>query len=133
MSIIIIIIIIIICISVCMYVWVCLCGIYVSVCVYVCMCACGLCVSVCVCLCKWYLCVSVFVCIGEEEELAKLVQHLDKTSRAYGMEINAEKTKLMTNNTSGIYKVIEVNRQKLDKITSFKYRGSIITDEGSKT
>ena len=39
---------------------------------------------------------------GEEEELANLVEHLDKASTAYGMEISAEKTKLMTNNTSGI-------------------------------
>ena len=39
---------------------------------------------------------------GEEEELANLAEHLDKTSTAYGMEISAEKTKLMTNNTSGI-------------------------------
>ena len=39
---------------------------------------------------------------GEEEELAKLVERLDKASTAYGMEISAEKTKLMTNNTSRI-------------------------------
>ena len=39
---------------------------------------------------------------GEEEELAKLVERLDKDSTAYGMDISAEKTKLMTNNTSGI-------------------------------
>ena len=32
---------------------------------------------------------------------------------AYGMEINAEKTKLMTNNTSGINTEIKVNRRKL--------------------
>ena len=38
---------------------------------------------------------------GEEEELAELVEHLDKASTAHGMEISAEKTKLMTNNTSG--------------------------------
>ena len=38
---------------------------------------------------------------GEEEELANLVERLDKASTAYGMEISAEKTKLMTN-TSGI-------------------------------
>ena len=36
---------------------------------------------------------------GEVEELAKLVERLDKASTAYGMEISAEKTKLMTNNT----------------------------------
>ena len=39
---------------------------------------------------------------GEEEELEILVECLDKASTAYGMEIGAEKTKLMTNNTSGI-------------------------------
>ena len=39
---------------------------------------------------------------GEEEELTKLVDRLDKASTAYGMEISAEKTKLMTNSTSGI-------------------------------
>ena len=33
---------------------------------------------------------------GEEEELAKLVERLDKASAAYGMEISVEKTKLMT-------------------------------------
>ena len=33
---------------------------------------------------------------GEEEDLANLVEHLDKASTAYSMEISAEKTKLMT-------------------------------------
>ena len=33
---------------------------------------------------------------GEEEEMANLLEHLDKASTAYGMEISAEKTKLMT-------------------------------------
>ena len=46
---------------------------------------------------------------GEEEELAKLVECLDKASTAYGTEINTEKTKLMTNNTCGINTEIKVN------------------------
>ena len=50
---------------------------------------------------------------GEEEELANLVEHLDKASTAYSMETNAKKTKLMTNNTSGINTEIKVNGQKL--------------------
>ena len=49
-----------------------------------------------------------------------------------GMEISAEKTKLMTNNTSGISTEIKVNGQRLETVTSFKYLGSVITDEGSK-
>ena len=39
---------------------------------------------------------------GEEEELENLVERLDKASIAYGMEISAKKTELMTNNTNGI-------------------------------
>ena len=69
---------------------------------------------------------------GEEEEPANLVERLNKASTAYGMEISAEKTTLMTNNTSGINTEIKVNGQKLETITSFKYLGSVITDEGSK-
>ena len=48
------------------------------------------------------------------------------------MEISAEKTKLMINNTSGINAEIKVNGQKLETVTSLKYLGSVITDEGSK-
>ena len=46
---------------------------------------------------------------GEKEELANLVERLDKASTAYGMEISAEKTKLMAFNTSGINTEIKVN------------------------
>ena len=68
---------------------------------------------------------------GEEEELAILVEHLDKVSTAYGMEISAEKTKLMTNSTSGINTEIKVNGQKLETVTDIKYLGSVIIDEDS--
>ena len=54
-----------------------------------------------------------------EEELANLVEHLDKASTAYGMEISAKNTKLMTNNTSGIHTEIKVKMNpKNDPITS---------------
>ena len=61
---------------------------------------------------------------GEEEELEKLIECLDKASTAYGMEISAEKTKLMTNDTTEI----KVNGQKLKTVPSFEYLGSVITD-----
>ena len=48
------------------------------------------------------------------------------------MEISAEKTKLITNNTSGINTENKVNGQKLETVTSFKYLGSVRTDEGFK-
>ena len=47
------------------------------------------------------------------------------------METSAEKTKLMTNNTSGKNTEIKINGQKLETVTSFKYLGSVITDKGS--
>ena len=60
--------------------------------------------------------------VGEEEELAKLVERLDKASTAYGIQISAEKTKMLTNNTSGITKEIKVIGQKLETVTSLKYK-----------
>ena len=45
------------------------------------------------------------------------------------MEISTEKTKLMTNKTSGINTEIKVNGQKLKKVTSFKYVGWVKSDE----
>ena len=48
------------------------------------------------------------------------------------MEISAEKSKLMTNNTSGINTEIKMNGQRLETVTIFKYLGSVMTDEGSK-
>ena len=45
------------------------------------------------------------------------------------MEISAEKTKLMTDNTTGVNTEIKVNGQKLETVTTFKYQGSLLTDE----
>ena len=69
---------------------------------------------------------------GEEEDLAKLAERLDKASTAYGMEISAEKTKLMTKNTNGISAEIKVNGQKHETVKSFKYLSSVITEEDYK-
>ena len=60
------------------------------------------------------------------------MERLDETSTAYGMHISAEKTKLMTNNTNGISSNITVNGdEKLETVQSFKYLGTIVTDERS--
>ena len=67
----------------------------------------------------------------EEEELANLVERLDKASTAYGIEISAEKTKFFTNNTGDINREIKVNGQMLETVTSFKYLDSVTTDGGS--
>ena len=69
---------------------------------------------------------------GKEEELASLVDHVDKTSAAFDMEISAEKTKLMTNNATGISIDIKINSEKLGEVDSFKFLGAVITDQGFK-
>ena len=48
------------------------------------------------------------------------------------MEISAEKTKLMTNSDNGIQREIKVKGQKLGIVTSFKYLGAVVSDDGSK-
>ena len=46
----------------------------------------------------------------EEQELEAQAESLDKTCTRYKMEINAEKTKLMTNSANGIQREITVKR-----------------------
>ncbi|XP_047499509.1 uncharacterized protein LOC125045958 [Penaeus chinensis] len=53
-------------------------------------------------------------------------------TQTYGMEISAEKTKVMANNSNGIQRIIQVEGQKLETVDSFKYLGAIISDAGSK-
>ena len=48
------------------------------------------------------------------------------------MEISAEKTKLMINSVYGIQREIKVKGQTLGTVTSFKYLGAVVSDDGSK-
>ena len=69
---------------------------------------------------------------GQEQKLVKLVNRLEEASTAYGIQIRAEKTQLMTNNTNGISTDITIYNKKLETVRSFKYLGAIVSDEGSK-
>ena len=66
---------------------------------------------------------------GKEQQLAELVESLDKTSAAFGMEISAEKTKQMTNNSNGVSTDCRVRGEKLEAVRKFKYLGSVVSDE----
>ena len=48
------------------------------------------------------------------------------------MEICAEKEKLMTNSANGIQREIKIKGQTLGTVTSFKYLGAVVSDDGSK-
>ena len=69
---------------------------------------------------------------GNEEELASLMDRLDKDLYCLWHGRSAEKTKLMTNNTDGISVDIRVSGEKLDEVNTFKYLGALVRDQDSK-
>ena len=69
---------------------------------------------------------------GQEQELVKLVNHLEEVSTAYSIQISAEKTQLMTNNTNGISTDNVIDNKELETVRSSKYLGPMESDEGSK-
>ena len=69
---------------------------------------------------------------GSESELANLIKIIDNTSRAYRMEINSTKTKIMVNSEGSFTSEIKINNEPLKVFDSFKYLGAIIDDKGSK-
>ena len=62
---------------------------------------------------------------GKDDELTKLVHNLDTAAAKFGMEISAEKNKLMTNNGT-LQRDITIQGQKLETVDHFIYLGAII-------
>ena len=62
---------------------------------------------------------------GTEEELQELTT-LERRARAYGMEISAEKSKIMVNSRIAPRSTILMNGERLEEVRSFKYLGSIM-------
>ena len=82
---------------------------------------------------------------GKEDELENLVKTVETASTAHGMEINSEKkAKIMSNKADGFTKnnnnnnnnnnnkPTKVKDYNLETVSSFKYLGAIVTDEGTK-
>ena len=55
---------------------------------------------------------NIYGITGKEYELTKLVHNLDTAAAKFGMEISAEKTKIMTNNGT-LQRYITIQGQKL--------------------
>ena len=75
---------------------------------------------------------DIGVLAEEEQELEALVESLDKTCTMCKMEFSAERNKQMTNSGNGIQTEITVKGQKQGTVTSFKYLGAVVSDDGSK-
>ena len=69
---------------------------------------------------------------GQEQELVSLPKHLDGASKAYVMQIRAEKTQLMTNNTNVFSTDTTIANKKLETVHSFKYLATIVSDDEPK-
>ena len=71
---------------------------------------------------------------GSENELSELIRRLNDSCTSYGMEISAEKTKIMTNSqANGLTNDITINGSVLQCVDQFIYLGAIVSDTGSKS
>jgi hypothetical protein len=69
----------------------------------------------------------------EEKVLQDMVDKLTEIGRCYGMEINVEETKVMRISRQTIPVKIMIDQKQLENVQSFKYLGSILTNDGSYT
>src|SRR2546425_8462096 len=69
----------------------------------------------------------------KRNKMQKMIDRLNKTCKAYGMEINVKKTKVMiitgTAKPKGMQQCITLNKVPLEQMTRFKYLGSWITED----
>src|SRR3989442_14319734 len=69
----------------------------------------------------------------KRKNMQKMIDRLNKTCKAYGMEINVKKTKVMiingTEKPKGMQQCITLNKVPLEQVTRFKYFGSWITED----
>ena len=65
--------------------------------------------------------------------MQKVIDRLNKTCEAYGMEINVKNTKVMimneTTKPKGMQRCITLDRVPLEQVTRFKYLGSRIAED----
>ena len=65
-----------------------------------------------------------------QEELEDMVYRLVDTGRKYGMEINIDKSQVMSVSRSNESLQIKVNNRELKEVDHFKYLGSLLTRDG---
>jgi len=65
----------------------------------------------------------------EEKVLQDMIDKLIEIRRCYGMELNVEKTKIMRISRQPLPVKIIVDQKQLENVESFKYLGSILTND----
>ena len=74
-----------------------------------------------------------FLLAKEENVLQKMTDKLIEIGGCYGMEMNAEKTKVMRISRQPFTIKIMILQKQLENVESFKYLGSISTNDGRCT
>jgi hypothetical protein len=75
-----------------------------------------------------------FVLLAKEEKvLQDMIDKLIEIRRCYGMEKSMEKTKVMRISRQPFPLKIMVDQKQLENVESFKYLGSILTNDGRCT
>jgi hypothetical protein len=69
----------------------------------------------------------------EEKVLHDVIDKLIETGRCHGVEMNVEKTKVMRISRQPFPVKIMVDQKQLGNVESFKYLGSIFTNDGRCT
>ena len=70
---------------------------------------------------------------GSNEELQDLTNRLTNSANAYGMEVSAEKSKIMVNSRNNRTSTITMNGTPLEQVNHFKYLGATLSSDGSST
>jgi hypothetical protein len=65
----------------------------------------------------------------EGKVLQDMIDKLIEIGRCYGMEMNVEKTKVMRISRQPLPVIIMIDQKQLDNVESFKYLGSILTND----
>ena len=69
----------------------------------------------------------------EEKVLQDMIDKLTEIGGCYGMEMNVENTKLMRISRKPFPVKIMIDQKQLENMESFKYLGSILTNDGRCT
>jgi len=69
----------------------------------------------------------------EEKVLQDMIDKLIEIGRCYGMEMNVEKTKVKRISRQPLPVKIIIDEKQLENVESFKYLGSILTNDGRCT
>jgi len=69
----------------------------------------------------------------EEKVLQDMIDKLIEIGRCYGMEMNVEKTKVIRISRQPFQVKIIIDQKQLENVESFKFLGSILTNDGKCT